>query len=435
MEVKKLFLRLCFFIVFIVLAQACSVESTSVPEVDVKNESEEVNPRKEVSSESIVESLTMSGAEKSMLMDLIEEGPVFDRSKVLVSVINSGAKPITTNSWTQVDLCTHKGCTPLSIGELPPEVITPRTDGEAHHLGSIDVESSLLTEVKLTMSDDMGRPIVKTARLKEPLFLQYLAEKARLLIALKGEDACETSDCMVITSVTAVPESSGAKYLYFNPFSGSAKDVDQNVSVLIPEKALSYAQVFMVGVDHESKRHPVVDMFPRPVLDRPLVVTVSDSLGKGGASSKGFGQDKREYKIKDLEVIDRLGGEGVRVNSHGVATKAIFNYYDCIKALKGFLVQAGLNAGLLTKGYYYDNGTCKDVGPGIHIAVADSSYHDIYYDVMFSIHKVRAPLVTHLNLRRVTDYGGLKIAINGFTWMKDKGWRFQDKSMGVARGM
>lgn len=54
---------------------------------------------------------------------------------------------------------------------------------------------------------------------------------------------------------------------------------------------------------------------------------------------------------------------------------------------------------------------------------------------MFSIHKVRAPLVTHLNLRRVTDYGGLKIAINGFTWMKDKGWRFQDKSMGVARGM
>ena len=53
----------------------------------------------------------------------------------------------------------------------------------------------------------------------------------------------------------------------------------------------------------------------------------------------------------------------------------------------------------------------------------------------FSIHKVRAPLVTHLNLRRVTDYGGLKIAINGFTWMKDKGWRFQDKSMGVARGM
>ena len=95
MEVKKLFLCLCFFIVFIVLAQACSVESTSVPEVDVKNESEEVNPRKEVSSESIVESLTMSGAEKSMLMDLIEEGRVFDRSKVLVSVINSGAKPIT----------------------------------------------------------------------------------------------------------------------------------------------------------------------------------------------------------------------------------------------------------------------------------------------------------------------------------------------------
>ena len=134
-------------------------------------------------------------------------------------------------------------------------------------------------------------------------------------------------------------------------------------------------------------------------------------------------------------MIDRLGGEGVRVNSHGVATKAIFNYYDCIKALKGFLVQAGLNAGLLTKGYYYDNGTCKDVGPGIHIAVADSSYHDIYYDVMFSIHKVCVPLVTHLNLRRVTDYGGLKIAINGFTWMKDKGWRFQDKSMGVARGM
>lgn len=338
-KMMKLLHSFIFITVFSSIITACSMEESS--RANVTNQVE--NTTKNVTT-GIIDSLMMSKTEKEMLKDLVDEGPIFEKSKILTSVINTGVAPVSTGSWIQVDLCTQKGCSVMSTQEMPLEIITPRTDGEAHDLGFIEIDSALLTEVRLTLSDDMGRTTIKSARLKDPLFLQYLAEKARLLIAVENDEKCLKGNCLGISSVTAVPDSPRAKYLYYNPSTGSSRKLDNHVHLDIPEGALPYAQVFMTGIDDQGKDYPKLDIFPRPVLDKPMNITISQEKMISSPGGNDV-QDNKSYEIKNLEFIDRYYDVGIGgLRSKNGSIKAIYNQYDCIKALNGFAVQAKLHA-------------------------------------------------------------------------------------------
>ncbi|MDO5103804.1 MAG: phosphodiester glycosidase family protein [Lautropia sp.] len=459
----KVWAKRCLFVASICLPmmQAQAQQSTSSQEEGVSVlQKHHLESNKELNPLDFLEKGESESSRKEM-EDIVRAGPSFEEATVEVYVTGLDRKPLDLKEVTKIELCAQKLCVPA---DLTGRVRAVSSEGmeTAVLLGTNHMPAGTLTHVRLYAQNRQGDVVVSEARLPEPWFLQYMANRAKLLLGLQGNepspseaDSQKRAALVSLKTVSAsyVYEDPSASYLFYNPLMGVSHQLNHGVQLEMPAGALKRPHVFVVMVDDTGGLYPDVVIAPTVKLKKPFQLRVppfadhklrlENRLGDPDAASLANVDFKTvSISIWDTEDASRLNFEamfrpgqktGRDFGSTFRAQRAGLS--SCLNLIKDVDFQEKMDLSLKTGGMFHLPSACTDVPPFVHMVVTNawSMGGGGSYDVVYRSLTYR-PLENEwvLTLSRLNSYQGFRVLINGFTWRGDKGVFIN--SAGIADG-
>ncbi|MDO4230630.1 MAG: phosphodiester glycosidase family protein [Lautropia sp.] len=398
----------------------------------------------------------LSESDRKLLQELKGQGPQIEQAEVELHAINVGAGAISLNALKSVELCADSECQPLNITTTAGKTIAATTDGTALALGKTTLKAGTFTHLKVRLSDANGKDVEKSLKFRDPVPANLLATKVQALLAIGRSPGCEGEDCLQAVSAASLPGFEGAEYVYYNPTTGSARKAQQHLDVNMPPGMLKEAEIFAAMVTDTGGMHPHVEIMPRVNLFAPMKAEIH-SYADGKNRFKSYDEGKslglNESQILEVENPYELRVVGKGGADDGLSGKREIKRIDtCIERLDNAVFKRALK-NLVSSGgmYYQDPGVCQNVPPNVHIAITliygNGMLHDVVFDD-YSEHKYatvrnstpigvqveRYDFGQGVSLRRVDDFPGFDILINGFLWEGNKAFSWDPDPVGRPLG-
>lgn len=402
-----------------------------------------------------------SELDRKEIEEIVQAGPSFHEASVQLYVTGLSDRPLNLKEIVRIDLCAQKKCVPANVAQ-DFGLLKNSKNSRVQFFGESQIRADTLTHVRLHSQTAKGKVAVSEARLQEPLFLQYMVNRAKLLLSL--QQASSDTDwgkgkeegLISLAGVSAVYEYDypGAQYIFYNPLMNSPEELPYGVKVRIPAGALKKPAILISIVSDTGGLYPSVNILPDLKLAAPMELKVppfSDyktrlSVREGDPDAKRLSEmnieeisvsltDTKEAANLDFEMMRRKGLGNVNMSSFSSTSFFAKGISSCINDIKSPDFQEKLDLSLKVHGIFHIPTLCVSQPPYVHIVATDSlgaggqGYYDVLYRVFRYDHETSDWL---LSLSRSDSYNGFRVLINGFTWRGDRGFLINTK--GVAQG-
>ncbi|MDO4683785.1 MAG: hypothetical protein Q4B17_13490, partial [Lautropia sp.] len=333
--------------------------------------------------------------------DIVRAGPNFEEATVEVYVTGLDREPLDLKEITKIELCAQKQCVPADLAGrvrgLPNEPMET-----AVLLGKNHMPAGTLTHVRLHAQSQQGSVVISEARLPEPLFLQYMVNRAKLLLVLQGgrslsDGSRQEGRAMVrlgAVSATYEYDYPGAEYLFYNPLKGMKVRLSSGVNIDMPAGAFDKPVIFVFMVDDTGGVYPSLNMVPYYNLKKPLklgVMPFSDYkarlTGRIGDPDSG---KLAELVLKEMSVsvwnteeVANLNFEGMlrgdgrgswmkegRLGDRQLLAQRV-GLSSCLDFIKNDDFQEKMDFSLKASGMFYLPMACENIPPYVHLVVTD----------------------------------------------------------------
>lgn len=374
--------------------------------------------------------------EKKMLKELEAHGVVVEETEVELHAINGGEEPLSLGQLKTVEVCGGSGCHPVPLVNFTGRTLAPALDGSSMTLGKATIKSDTFTHLKVRVRGLGGKDAEELLPFRKPLNARLLAKSMKVLLSVDRKADCAGNECLKLLSASSLEGYEGAEYLYYSPRKGARKMFRDHVSVTLPPGMLTRAEIFSVMIRDTGGRYPYVEVMPRLNLTRPMRLEIPP-YDAGRVRYKGIGNSTESTPSVVKEVMnpvdildDRTREEAEGDRNKSFIKKGAIN--SCIDTLNSQEFREKVNNVLWSTGLFYEDNLCQNIAPHVHIAVTRTAGNGRYYDALFQLDG----WVTggaRVRLKRVNEYAGFNVVINGFTWSGSFG-AFEGDT-GYPRGM
>jgi len=218
--------------------------------------------------------------------------------------------------------------------------------------------------------------------------------------------------------------------VYYNPAFAATVKLKMGVEWNIAGRALAAPQVFLVNVHDVGDLYPMVYIYPEIVLMGRSSIRANllrNAPGFSAPDGQNSTAEPARQSVKKTGEIRFGEGEGEKTSQEGsAATSASAGVADCVASINQYL--PAIAASMATTGAVYFR-KCETVPPYVHIAIGNNADGRVMTGIAYDLMNSTSGLLALQPIETLA--AGTQIAINGFTWVGDRGI---SPGTGLAKG-